>query len=384
MKRARDAAARDDARDDARAAASWLPRLRRIIDASASPLSFLSFVDRARVEAVSRQARDETRDPSYWREFCQLPSSQKLSRETQSKNADALNGLCGCASGDVAFFSSFLRKTPSLAALVTLDLKFSAWGKITDASLHIVAARCPALARLDVGSSYITDDSIKAFARPALTSLDIGCCKKMTDTALLAIARNCPGLVSLRAMFCEQITDSSMVAIAENCPSLACLNLGGCRLLTSSTFGAVGTHLPALQDLCASYLTSAMTDVALECIAAGCPCLTRLNVGNSQSITDSSLECIAAGCPRLARLDISDCPLITDRSLDAIMANCSICELALYDTRVTHKKYRPYWCSHTLYRLDKNCEERQRETKERQDLQFERDMATMRAMGFDY
>mmetsp|Transcript_31394 Transcript_31394/g.94196 ORF Transcript_31394/g.94196 Transcript_31394/m.94196 type:complete len:373 (-) Transcript_31394:834-1952(-) len=370
---------------DADGAASWLPLLARTIDATASPLSWLSFVERARVEAVSRRARDETRDRAYWREFGGEPRLGKdPSREASAMLRKDMSGLYAHDSSDVAFFSSFLRKTPSLAALVTLDLKFSAWGKITDASLHIVAARCPALARLDVGSSYITDDSIKAFARPALTSLDIGCCKKMTDTALLAIARNCPGLVSLRAMFCEQITDSSMVAIAENCPSLACLNLGGCRLLTSSTFGAVGTHLPALQDLCASYLTSAMTDVALECIAAGCPCLTRLNVGNSQSITDSSLECIAAGCPRLARLDISDCPLITDRSLDAIMANCSICELALYDTRVTHKKYRPYWCSHTLYRLDKNCEERQRETKERQDLQFERDMATMRAMGFDY
>mmetsp|Transcript_1293 Transcript_1293/g.3936 ORF Transcript_1293/g.3936 Transcript_1293/m.3936 type:complete len:331 (+) Transcript_1293:103-1095(+) len=324
MKRARDAAARDDARDDARAAASWLPRLRRIIDASASPLSFLSFVDRARVEAVSRQARDETRDPSYWREFCQLPSSQKLSRETQSKNADALNGLCGCASGDVAFFSSFLRKSPALSILVTLDLgHHSLWSKITDASLLIVAAHCPALASLNVKSKAITDIAIKALARPALTSLNIGLCEQVTDTGLEAIATNCPGLIFLKTMFCERITDTSMMAIARNCPSLARLNLGGCHGLTSATLTAVGTHLSALQDLRVLFLSNAMTDAVLECIAAG--------------------------CPQLSHLDIGQCKQITDRSLDAVVANCSIKELDIANTRVTHEKYRAYWSSYTAY-----------------------------------
>ena len=247
--------------------------------------------------------------------------------------------------GDVEFFSTFLRKTPSLALLVTLELGTASKlnSKVTDASLHIVAARCPALASLNVSSRAITDKPIIKLARPALTSLDIGLCDKVTDVGFRAIAQNCPGLTYLRANFCEQMTDASLGAIATNCPSLATLSVMGCRKLTSSSFMAVGTNLPSLQALTVCLLTQdAITDAVLECIAAGCPRLTKLDISHRQLITDRSLECLAANCPRLSVLNIGGCPLITDRSLDEIVANCSITELNLHDTRVTYEKYRAY------------------------------------------
>ena len=336
---------------DADGAASWLPLLARTIDATASPLSWLSFasrgaddsraaralarsraarslpaqVERARVEAVSRRARDETRDRAYWREFGGEPRLGKdPSREASAMLRKDMSGLYAHDSSDVAFFSSFLRKSPALSILVTLDLgHHSLWSKITDASLLIVAAHCPALASLNVKSKAITDIAIKALARPALTSLNIGLCKQVTDTGLEAIATNCPGLIFLQTMFCERITDTSMMAIARNCPSLARLNLGGCSGLTSATLTAVGTHLSALQDLRVLFLSNAVTDAVLECIAAGCPQLSYLNIGQ--------------------------CKQITDRSLDAVVANCSIKELDIANTRVTHEKYRAYWSSYTAY-----------------------------------
>jgi hypothetical protein len=68
--------------------------------------------------------------------------------------------------------------------------------------------------------------------------------------------------------------------------------------------------------------SSALTDVAVDAIAAGNPQLQRLNVMLCPEITNASMIELSHHCNDLRSLDISFDTLITEESILAIAANC--------------------------------------------------------------
>ena len=68
----------------------------------------------------------------------------------------------------------------------------------------------------------------------SMVTLNLGCCRQITDTGVEMLAKGCPQLKSLDLWYCEQITDKSMVAVAVNC-NLTCLNLRSCSNISDTT-----------------------------------------------------------------------------------------------------------------------------------------------------
>ena len=276
------------------ASASFFPRLKIALSPCASPLSFLGSVDLARCESVSRTARDATRAPQLWTRFdLDVPHQRCYSIEVGQLTLSgrlALNN--GYGLGDPLFFRAYLRRTPSLSLLQSLDLKKLV--DLSDASVQIVASQCPALASLNVYSYQLTCASLVAIARSCqnLRRLNIGCCKGITSLAPLT--SGCFKLEELSCMFIDSLNDGSLIAISRGHPSLTMLRVDGCDI----------------------------RDAGIQAIAARCPKLEHITLDHSSSITDAALEALGAGCPALLSLGAWYCDRITNRGAQAIIEGC--------------------------------------------------------------
>ena len=276
------------------ASASFFPRLKIALSPCASPLSFLGSVDLARCESVSRTARDATRAPQLWTRFnLDVPHQRCYSINVGQLTLSgrlALNN--GYGLGDPLFFRAYLRRTPSLSLLQSLDLKKLV--DLSDASVQIVASQCPALASLSVYSYQLTCASLVALARgcPQLRRLNISCCRGITSLAPLTTG--CSKLEVLSCMFISSINDGSLIAISRGHPSLTELSAEGCNV----------------------------TDAGIRAIAAGCPRLEHISVDQFSRITDAALEALGAGCPALLSLSAYYCDRITNRGAQAIIEGC--------------------------------------------------------------
>lgn len=276
------------------ASGSFFPRLKIALSPCASPLSFLGAADLARCESVSRTARDATRAPQLWTRFnLDVPQKRTYAHDVaQLSLAGRLALNNGYGLGDPLFFRAYLRRTPSLRLLQSLELRKLV--DLSDASVQIIASQCPALASLNVYSYQLTCASLVALARgcPNLRRLSIGCCRGITSLAPLATG--CFKLEELSCMFIHSINDGSLIAISRGHPSLTELRVDGCNV----------------------------TDAGIQAIAAGCPKLEHISVDQSSRITDAALEALGAGCPALTRLGAVYCDRISNRGLRAIIEGC--------------------------------------------------------------
>jgi internalin A len=128
----------------------------------------------------------------------------------------------------------------------------------------------PALTALDLSGQTVTDQGVETLAGcsaecggcPALTSLELDWCEKVTNTGMWAL-RNLTTLTSLNVSF-SKIDDVGMLSLST---------------------------LPALTDLNISYTD--VTDEGLRALA-NLPALTSLNIGECELITDEGLAALPA------------------------------------------------------------------------------------------
>jgi hypothetical protein len=67
--------------------------------------------------------------------------------------------------------------------------------------------------------SVVTDKRFKHFIGqfPRLTSIDLSCCRGITDASIIEIAKGCSQLTSINLNSCYLITDASVIEIAKGC-----------------------------------------------------------------------------------------------------------------------------------------------------------------------
>jgi hypothetical protein len=104
-------------------------------------------------------------------------------------------------------------------------------------AIAAIAARNPKLSRLQVpGNDWLRDDVVTTIATscPRLSALltSGGGPSALTDEAVIALARGCPGLQSPNGLSGPQLTDRSVLAFAEHCPDLRTLYLEHSPLVT--------------------------------------------------------------------------------------------------------------------------------------------------------
>ncbi|EER89264.1 hypothetical protein BDA96_10G061400 [Sorghum bicolor] len=132
-----------------------------------------------------------------------------------------------------------------------LDISRSCWGcHITDEGLiKISSADCVGnLTSISLwGLAGITDKGVVHLVSRAysLQHLNIGG-TFITDESLYAVANSCTNLKSIILWSCRHVTEAGLVALVNKCRRLECINVGGMRVPPESFVGLLSIS-PALQ-----------------------------------------------------------------------------------------------------------------------------------------
>lgn len=163
-----------------------------------------------------------------------------------------------------------------------------------------------------------------------LQSLDMSKCSNVTDVAVGAVARGCPGLVRLDLSECVKITDWSLAELGKRCPRLQDLSVRLCADITDGGIAALlagrtATPLPPGPLSPLSPLTPASPAGGDRRSPPSSPppavSLSRLDVSWCDRLTDAALEQIGSHCPNLTVLKISFAGrLVTDRGILGLLA----------------------------------------------------------------
>ncbi|KAF5731485.1 protein TRANSPORT INHIBITOR RESPONSE 1 [Tripterygium wilfordii] len=179
-----------------------------------------------------------------------------------------------------------ISQCPSLQRLWVLDY-------IEDAGLEAVAACCKDLRELRVfPSDPFVDVPNVSLTEQGLVSISFGCtklesvlyfCRRMSNSALVTIARNRPNFIRFRLCIIEPHTpdyltleplDVGFGAIVEHCKDLRRLSLSG--LLTDRVFEYIGTYAKKLEMLSVAFAGD--SDLGLHHVLSGCESLRKLEI----------------------------------------------------------------------------------------------------------
>ncbi|KAA3461359.1 F-box protein [Gossypium australe] len=155
--------------------------------------------------------------------------------------------FAGCKMDD----ESISRLVCHAYSLEELDISRSRWGcQITDNGLHQISlAKCVSnLTSVSLwGMTGITDKGVVQLITRAnsLKHLNIGG-TFITDESLSAIAHSCPHLKSIVLWSCRHVTESGLFVLVNKCRKLESINVWGTRVPLDCFIGLL-TIRPALQ-----------------------------------------------------------------------------------------------------------------------------------------
>uniref|UniRef100_K3XAC8 F-box/LRR-repeat protein 15-like leucin rich repeat domain-containing protein n=1 Tax=Globisporangium ultimum (strain ATCC 200006 / CBS 805.95 / DAOM BR144) TaxID=431595 RepID=K3XAC8_GLOUD len=183
-----------------------------------------------------------------------------------------------------------------------VDINFSKCKKIPSSAIHLLLRSATNLQRLNLSFMDVTDEAFTADTQAdhvngfyamgkELRVLDLTHCK-ITDEALLSMARYCRQLEEMKLSSCDKVTDVGVEALVSSCANLRELDLNNCGFVTDRGISAVGLHGKRLE---------------------------RLNLSWCMNITDKCIVDLARGCSHLKEILLVWCTQLTDASLDALM-----------------------------------------------------------------
>ncbi|KAK4584664.1 hypothetical protein RGQ29_022408 [Quercus rubra] len=185
-----------------------------------------SFTDLAQARSVCKKwkqgvkqslARRETLSFAGWR--MDDDSTARLVRHAYNlKELDISRSRWGCQISDNGLSQI------SLAKCVSNLTSISLWGMtgITDKGVVQLISRANSLQHLNIGGTFITDES------------------------LFAIANSCPHLKTIVLWSCRHVTESGLLVLVNKCRKLESINVWGTRVPVDCFLGLL-TISPALQ-----------------------------------------------------------------------------------------------------------------------------------------
>nr|ACX31301.2 transport inhibitor response 1 [Dimocarpus longan] len=203
---------------------------------------------------------------------------------------------------------------PNLQRLWVLDY-------IEDSGLEALAASCKDLQELRVFPSepYGVEPNV-SLTEQGLVCVSEGCpklesvlyfCRRMSNDALITIARNRPNMTRFRLCIIDpqtpdyltrQALDVGFGAIVEHCRGLRRLSLSG--LLTDRVFEYIGTYAKKLEMLSLAFAGD--SDLGLHHVLSGCESLRKLEIRDCP-FGDKALLANAAKLETMRSLWMSSC-----------------------------------------------------------------------------
>uniref|UniRef100_A0A3Q2ZXM7 F-box and leucine-rich repeat protein 13 n=1 Tax=Kryptolebias marmoratus TaxID=37003 RepID=A0A3Q2ZXM7_KRYMA len=184
------------------------------------------------------------------------------------------------------------------------------------------------------GKTWITDDMLKQILqnyRPFVIHLNLRGCTSLNWPSLKCISE-CRNLQELNVSECFNVTDVMVQRIIEGCPCLLYLNLS-CTLITNNTLKEISRNCVRLQYLSLAYCCR-FTDKGFLYLTTGKGGrnLIHLDLSGCTQMTVNGFRYISAGCPSLRQLVINDMPTLSDSCVLALLARCCcLSSLSLLD-----------------------------------------------------
>ncbi|XP_027128699.1 dynein regulatory complex subunit 6 isoform X1 [Larimichthys crocea] len=175
-----------------------------------------------------------------------------------------------------------------------------------------------------VEKDWITDSTVKQILqnyRPYVIHLNLRGCTSLKWPSLKCISE-CRNLQELNVSECFSVTDVMIQKIVEGCPCLLYLNLS-CTLITNKTLHELSRNCLNLQYLSLAYCYR-FTDKGFMYLTTGKGChnLFHLNLSGCTQMTVDGFRYISAGCPSLKEIVINDMPTLSDSCVLALIARC--------------------------------------------------------------
>ncbi|KAF2911008.1 hypothetical protein DAI22_11g145300 [Oryza sativa Japonica Group] len=246
------------------------------------------------------------------------------------KNLTCLN-LSSAPMVRSAYLIEFICQCKKLQQLWVLD-------HIGDEGLKIVASSCIQLQELRVFPAN-ANARASTVTEEGLVAISAGCnklqsvlyfCQRMTNSALITVAKNCPRFTSFRLCVLDpgsadavtgQPLDEGYGAIVQSCKGLRRLCLSG--LLTDTVFLYIGMYAERLEMLSVAFAGD--TDDGMTYVLNGCKNLKKLETRDSP-FGDSALLAGMHQYEAMRSLWLSSCNVTLGgcKSLAASMANLNI------------------------------------------------------------
>ncbi|KAM0918126.1 hypothetical protein ACQ4PT_008777 [Festuca glaucescens] len=217
-------------------------------------------------------------------------------REVNPEYLPAIYPVCGNLTSLNFSFASINAEDLTPVILQCHKLRtFWVLDTVGDEGLRAVAETCSNLRELRVFPLDPTEDSDGSVSDVGLQAISEGCrkleyilyfCQRMTNTAVIAMSKNCPDLVVFRLCIMgrrrpDRITgepmDEGFGSIVMNCKKLTRLSVSG--LLTDKAFTYIGKHGKLIKTLSLAF--SGDSDLSLQYLFEGCTRLQKLEVRDS-------------------------------------------------------------------------------------------------------
>ena len=207
-----------------------------------------------------------------------------------------------------------------LQLLQSLDI--SCCRKITDKGLKAVALGCCYLRKLELlGCRFITDELFQALSKNCchLEELGLSGCVNITNTGLSNLVEGCRHIKSLDVSKCNKIGDAGVLRIADVCSaSLRTLKLLECYGVSDKSILSLANSCHNLEVLVFGGCRE-VSDEPVKSLVLSLSCSLRsLRMDWCLNITDSSLRCVLSNCRNLVALDISCCDKVTDSAFHGL------------------------------------------------------------------
>nr|XP_020469743.1 F-box/LRR-repeat protein 13 isoform X2 [Monopterus albus] len=175
-----------------------------------------------------------------------------------------------------------------------------------------------------VDKGWITDATVMQILqnyRPFVIHLNLRGCSSLKWTSLKYISE-CRNLQEVNVSECFNVTDMLVQRIVEGCPCLLYLNLSH-TLITNETLRELSRNCLNLQYLSLAYCYR-FTDKGLLYLTTGKGChnLIHLNLSGCTQMTVNGFKHISAMCPSLHEIVIDDMPTLSDSCVLALLARC--------------------------------------------------------------
>ena len=186
---------------------------------------------------------------------------------------------------------------------VLVDLNYK--DRVSDVTFVAVGITCDRITCDD----DVKGDSIWSIweERRNLLSINLSCCRGITDIGLSALVAGCSQLHTMKLRDCQGITDIGVSALGRGCGQLHTIDLSECE-------GITDMGVSALADGCGQLHTinlrgcHSITDMGISALGDGCGQLHTINLSHCQGITDIGVSALGRGCGQLHTLKLSGCP----------------------------------------------------------------------------